>query len=76
MGKTIGLAVLLLTIAGAASAGEPCKWSARDKDHGDCRSVPIRAPEINPGSAVAGITLLVGGLAVLRARRSKKSTKS
>jgi LPXTG-motif cell wall-anchored protein len=30
------------------------------------------APEIDPAGAMAGLTLLVGGLAVLRGRRSKK----
>jgi hypothetical protein len=31
-----------------------------------------KAPEIDPSSALAGLTLLAGGLAVLRGRRSKK----
>lgn len=30
---------------------------------------PHRAPEIDPASAIAGLTLLAGGLAVLRGRR-------
>ncbi len=30
------------------------------------------APEIDPAGAMAGLTLLAGGLAVLRGRRSKK----
>jgi len=34
---------------------------------------PAKAPEIDPASAMAGLTLLAGGLAVLRGRRSKKS---
>ena len=33
---------------------------------------PHRAPEIDPAGAVAGLTLLAGGLAVLRSRRAKK----
>jgi len=32
----------------------------------------MSAPEIDPASAMAGLTLLAGGLAVLRGRRSKK----
>lgn len=32
---------------------------------------PVAAPEINAASAVAGLTLLIGGLAVLRGRRTK-----
>jgi len=31
-----------------------------------------RAPEIDPSSALAGLTLLAGGLAVLRGRRTGK----
>jgi hypothetical protein len=30
---------------------------------------PVRAPEIDPASAMAGLTMLAGGLAVLRGRR-------
>ena len=31
-----------------------------------------KAPEIDPAGAVAGLTLLAGGLAVLRGRRSER----
>ena len=30
------------------------------------------APEIDPASAISGLTLLLGGLAVVRGRRAKK----
>ena len=33
----------------------------------------VRAPEIDPASAASGLTLLLGGLAVARGRRAKKS---
>jgi hypothetical protein len=33
------------------------------------------APEIDPSSAMSGLALLAGGLAVLRGRRSKQSDK-
>lgn len=33
----------------------------------------VAAPEIDPASAMSGLTLLVGGLAVLRGRSLKKS---
>ncbi len=33
---------------------------------------PIGAPEIDPASIAAGVTLLAGGLAVIRARRANK----
>jgi hypothetical protein len=32
----------------------------------------MAAPEIDPSSALAGLTLLSGGLAVMRGRRSRK----
>ena len=38
------------------------------------RNIPP-APEIDPESAAAALTLLAGGLAVLRARRAGKSEK-
>jgi hypothetical protein len=34
-------------------------------------SPPARAPEIDPGSAASGLTLLLGGLLVLRGRRQR-----
>lgn len=34
--------------------------------------VPTSAPEINPASSVSALTLLLGGLAVLNGRRSRK----
>ncbi len=34
--------------------------------------VAMGAPEIDPSSALAGLTLLSGGLAVMRGRRSRK----
>jgi hypothetical protein len=35
-------------------------------------SSPVSAPEIDPSSALAGLTLLGAGLTVLRGRRSSK----
>lgn len=32
---------------------------------------PVAAPEIDAASAIAGLTFMIGGLAVLRGRRSK-----
>lgn len=33
---------------------------------------PVQAPEIDPASAISGVMLLVGGLAVLRGRGKTK----
>jgi hypothetical protein len=70
--RKISLALVLMTMAGVASGG--------DKDK--CVNLgfiticppssnpgPVRAPEIDPASALAGLTMLAGGLAVLRGRR-------
>jgi len=34
---------------------------------------PVKAPEIDPASAMAGLAMLAGGLAVLRGRRRVNS---
>ena len=52
-------ALALLTVAGAASASV----------------VVVQTPEIDPASAIAGLTLLAGGLAVMRGRIAKKIAK-
>jgi hypothetical protein len=74
MKKLLPFAVLLLASSGVAMA---------DQDHGrfehgfgfhfrEHRSVTtVAAPEIDPASMLGGLTLLCGGLAVLRGRRSK-----
>jgi hypothetical protein len=50
-------ALALMTFAGAVSAST---------------AIVARTPEIDPASAMAGLTLLAGGLAVLRGRIAKK----
>ena len=58
MVRKITAALALLTLAGAASAAV---------------DILARAPEIDPASAMAGLTLLAGAIAVLRGRRVKQS---
>jgi hypothetical protein len=74
--RKISLALVLMTLAGVASA---------DSDGGSrcinfwfitiCSPAgnpnPVKAPEIDPASAMAGLTMLAGGLAVLRGRRRR-----
>jgi len=80
MFKKIALAIVLTGVTTVASAaGEKnCEW----KWHGfipvhECPTVKtgkvVTAPEIDPASAMSGLTLLLGGLVVLRGRRSKTS---
>lgn len=77
MGKKIGLTVLLAALSGVASAApSSCKpivifgWTIGQT----CTSPgkpPVAAPEVDPASALTGLTLALGGLAVLRGRRFK-----
>jgi hypothetical protein len=57
MSRLIGAAALFLATAGVAGAYV---------------IVPVSAPEIDPASAVSGLTMLLGGLAVFRGRRARK----
>jgi hypothetical protein len=72
--RKISLALALMTMAGAASAHDSDKclhilWF--DFCPPSEKHDPVKAPEIDPSSAMAGLTLMLGGLAVLRGRRSK-----
>jgi hypothetical protein len=81
MVKKLGLAILLATVAGIASAtpaGVSCKteyfWGLFPYEvctYDPSHKHVVAAPEIDTASAVAGLTLMFGGLAVLRGRRSK-----
>jgi hypothetical protein len=71
--RQLGFALLLTTLAGVASAKHKCNeyvWSNQDSDW--CHQ-HMKAPEIDPASAMAALTLMAGGLAVLRGRRRKSS---
>jgi hypothetical protein len=59
MVRIFAAALALMTLAGAASASV----------------VVAQTPEIDPASAMAGLSLLAGGLAVLRGRIAKKAAK-
>ena len=41
-------------------------------DDDDQGTGPVAAPELDPSAAIAALTLLSGGLAVVRGRRSRK----
>jgi LPXTG-motif cell wall-anchored protein len=79
--RKIGLGILLAAIATTASASTPqsCKiewfWGFIPIEvctpNGGIHKTPVAAPEIDPASAMAGLTLMAGGLAVLRGRRKK-----
>jgi hypothetical protein len=80
--RKLALAIVLTTAAGIASAsvstpGVTCTkhWFLGLFPYDVCTgappSKPVAAPEMDAGSAAAGLTLMIGGLAVLRGRRSK-----
>jgi hypothetical protein len=83
MVRKIALVILLTAIAGVASAREShedhetCKiekfWGFFPIEvctHSD-EPKTVKAPEIDSNSAMAGLTLMAGALAVLRGRRRK-----
>jgi hypothetical protein len=63
MSRLIGAAVLFLVSAGVAGAVVLLPGPT---------AVPLKAPEIDPASALSALTLLLGGLAVVRGRRVRK----
>ena len=74
--KVIGVLALSLCFGAAANAG----WTPIAKSGEVVLSsatvvtnatTPVAAPEIDPAGALSGLTLLLGGLAIVRGRRSK-----
>ena len=74
LAKAIGVLALSAGMASTAFAGH---WAAF-AHFGVQQSPPpsawtvVSAPEIDPAGALSGLTLLLGGLAVVRAGRAKK----
>jgi hypothetical protein len=70
------LATLLLSLSGLAVTGAyfapPSFWGGGWGGGGDGGRHHIAAPEIDPSSAVSALTLLLGGLVVLRGRFRKQ----
>lgn len=81
MVRKLALAILLTTVAGIASANTSTDvtctkhWFLGIFPYEVCKNNPptgpVAAPEIDAASTVAGLTLMIGGLAVLRGRRGK-----
>ncbi|HUN74690.1 MAG TPA: hypothetical protein VMU40_09260 [Steroidobacteraceae bacterium] len=65
MAKLFSILVLSLGVAGVAQALTTLPPSVTPP-------TAHSAPEIDPSSALMGLTLLAGGLAVIRGRRSKR----
>jgi hypothetical protein len=75
MVKSIGLAVVLAGLVGSAGA-EPARCDKGSKKDQDQEKACMTAPEIDPSSAIAGLTLLAGGIAVMVGRRAKRGAIS
>lgn len=73
LAKVIGILTLSAGMASTAFAGQ---WTdaARYGWFSQARVQPqvVSAPEIDPAGALSGLTLLLGGLAVVRGSRAKK----
>lgn len=72
--KVIGILALSL---GCGSVAFASGWAPRaqygnEVAHNLSGTSSMSAPEIDPAGALSGLTLLAGGLAVVRGRRSKK----
>jgi hypothetical protein len=69
--RAIGLSVLLACLAGVSSAKSDKSGICQRDPHFDRRQnacATTTAPEIDSVAAVAGLTLLLGGVAILRGR--------
>jgi hypothetical protein len=70
--KLIG--VLILSVATWSIANADNNWwnpGGGWGDHHWCYDGKCKTPEIDPASAIGALTVLAGGLAVLRGRRTK-----
>jgi hypothetical protein len=70
--KVVGIFALSAGVASTAFAGQ---WTAVAHYGFTPPSPPpaiVSAPEIDPAGALSGMTLLLGGLAVVRGSRAKK----
>ena len=73
--QTLTLVILLLGVAGVARADQDDRDRGAREPHDRIHSrgsPTIQAPEIDPASLVAALTLLGGALAVLRGQRAIK----
>jgi len=69
--KLLGIFTLSLLAVGSAQAMQPLPpWAHSNPPPSP--SGPVTAPEIDAAGAVSALTLLAGGIAVIRGRRSKR----
>jgi hypothetical protein len=79
MVKKMGLIVLLAALSGVASADPTCKvehfllFTWLDCTNTGGGGTTTVAPEMDPASTATGLTLALGGLVVLGARRARSA---
>jgi len=70
--KVLPVLILAVGASGAANASAHLTVNHQSESKVSKAADPAAAPEIDPASAASAFTLLAGGLAVIRARRSSK----
>ncbi len=70
--KKVTATIVLCAIAGMANAGGGRGGHGGHGGGGWGGNGPVAAPEIDPASASSALTLLLGGLAVVRSRRAAR----
>ena len=70
--KAIGILALSTGLASGAFAFTPSAHIGVQLTPHIAAAGVTSAPEIDPASAISGMTLLLGGLAMVRGRRAKK----
>jgi len=70
--KAIGILALSLCTGTAAYAGWQPITRVTQLQFSSVTPPTVAAPEIDPAGALSGLTLLLGGLAVVRGRRFRK----
>jgi hypothetical protein len=69
------IAALILSLSSVVTVvyiAPPSSWGGSGGNGGSGDATSVRAPEIDPSSAVAALTLLLGGVTVLRSRVATK----
>jgi hypothetical protein len=73
--EMIKLVALILTLSSTAVVAREAPfsaWSGGVKSSSFRQAIVVMAPEIDPASAASALTLLLGGVMVLRSRRATK----
>ena len=72
MSKWLIAMMAALAVGSAAYADDNQGNNNNQGDDNQGQNTPTAAPEIDPGTALSGLTLLAGGLAVIRGRKVRK----